>query len=60
MGPKKAAQQFLEKNRNASEFKIHLYGSLALTGKGHTTDIAILDTFNNNAERKGVPFGNMY
>jgi len=50
MGPKKAAQQFLEKNNNASDFKIHLYGSLALTGKGHLTDIAILDTFNNNAE----------
>ncbi len=50
MGPKKAAQQFLEKNRSASNFKIHLYGSLALTGKGHLTDTAILDTFNNNAE----------
>ena len=50
MGPKKAAQIFLKKNRNASDFKIHLYGSLALTGKGHLTDVAILKTFNNNAE----------
>ena len=50
MGPKKAAQQFLGKNRSASNFKIHLYGSLALTGKGHLTDTAILDTFNDNAE----------
>jgi L-serine dehydratase len=50
MGPKKAAQQFLKKNSNASVFKIHLYGSLALTGKGHLTDVAVLDTFRNNAE----------
>ena len=50
MGPKKAAQQFLKKNDSASFFKIHLYGSLALTGKGHLTDITILDTFNDNAE----------
>ena len=50
MGPKKAAQMFLDKNPAASQFKVHIYGSLALTGKGHLTDVAILDTFPGNAE----------
>lgn len=50
MGPKKAAEQFLEKNKDAASFKIHIYGSLALTGRGHLTDVAILNTFNGNAE----------
>jgi len=45
MGPKKAAQQFLEKNVNAGSFRVTLYGSLAATGKGHLTDKAILDVF---------------
>lgn len=50
MGPKKAAEQFLANNKNASSFKIHLYGSLALTGKGHLTDMVVLNTFDGNAE----------
>lgn len=50
MGPKKAAEKFLEKNKKATSFKIHLYGSLALTGRGHLTDVAILNTFDSNAE----------
>jgi len=50
MGPKKAASIFLEKNTNAANFKVHIYGSLALTGKGHLTDIAIMDTLGENAE----------
>lgn len=50
MGPKKAAKKFLKKNREAKNFKVHLYGSLALTGKGHLTDKTILDTFDNNIE----------
>ncbi|MDX2443767.1 MAG: L-serine ammonia-lyase [Bacteroidales bacterium] len=44
MGPKKAAEIFLEKNPEAESFKVHLYGSLALTGKGHMTDYIILKT----------------
>jgi len=43
IGPKMAAQQFLERNKDALRFKVSLYGSLALTGKGHFTDKAILD-----------------
>lgn len=41
MGPQKAAKIFLEKNRSASSFDVVLYGSLAATGKGHMTDVAI-------------------
>lgn len=43
MGPRKAAQEFLERNSDASRFEVTLYGSLAATGVGHLTDIAILD-----------------
>jgi L-serine dehydratase len=45
MAPKKAATIFLQQNPDAASFRIHLYGSLALTGKGHLTDKAILDVF---------------
>ena len=41
MGPQKAAKLFLEKHRGAAAFDVTLYGSLAATGKGHMTDIAI-------------------
>ncbi len=50
MGPKKAAEIFLKKNPHALIFKVHIYGSLALTGKGHMTDVAILDTLGERAE----------
>lgn len=43
MGPQKAAKIFLENNRGASSFEVTLYGSLAATGKGHMTDIAIIE-----------------
>ncbi len=43
MGPRKAAEQFLAQNADASRFEVTLYGSLAATGKGHMTDVAILD-----------------
>jgi len=45
MGPKKAAERFLNKNNKADKFKIILYGSLAATGKGHLTDLAVQETF---------------
>ena len=44
MGPRKAAELFLEKHPEASSFKVTLYGSLAATGKGHMTNIAITNT----------------
>ncbi len=43
MGPQKASMIFLERNRNAVSFEVTLYGSLAATGKGHMTDVAIKD-----------------
>lgn len=44
MGPKRATEIFKNKNSEADKFKIVLYGSLALTGKGHLTDKIIRDT----------------
>jgi len=41
MGPKKAAEMFAEKNPNAAAYRVTLYGSLAATGKGHLTDVAV-------------------
>jgi L-serine dehydratase len=41
MGPEKAARIFRAENPGAERFKVILYGSLAKTGKGHMTDIAI-------------------
>jgi L-serine dehydratase len=48
VGPMRAAKSFVDDlSRNlhlgrVSKLKIHLYGSLALTGRGHGTDTAIL------------------
>lgn len=50
MGPKKAAEIFLVKNPKAASFKVYLYGSLALTGKGHMTDYIILKTLDKPTE----------
>ena len=47
MGPKKAAEIFLDKYKDAVNFEVTLYGSLAATGKGHFTDKAILDVLNS-------------
>lgn len=44
MGPRKAAQIFLEKHPKAAAFQVTLYGSLAATGKGHMTNVAITET----------------
>ena len=41
MGPRYAAEKYLEKNPYAVTFRVTLYGSLAATGKGHLTDWAI-------------------
>lgn len=44
MGPQKAARIFSDKHPDAASFEVTLYGSLAATGKGHMTDVAILNT----------------
>ena len=49
MGPRKAAERFVERTPNAKRYEATLYGSLAATGKGHLTDKAILDTLKPHA-----------
>ncbi len=45
MGPDKAARYFRNTYADADSYKVILYGSLSGTGKGHKTDEAILDVF---------------
>ena len=46
MGPRQAAAEFLDRApAGATRYEVVLYGSLAATGKGHMTDVAIIDTF---------------
>ena len=45
MGPSYAAALFREAFPQADEFQVTLYGSLAKTGKGHLTDVAVKDSF---------------
>ncbi len=42
MGPEKAMRIMQERFPEADEFKVTLYGSLAMTGKGHETDKVLL------------------
>ncbi len=41
MGPQSAAMRFALRYPKAAKYKVMLYGSLAKTGKGHLTDVAI-------------------
>lgn len=43
MGPRNAAEIFGKRHPEAHRFEVTLYGSLAATGKGHMTDVAIID-----------------
>lgn len=43
MGPRAAAEAFKIKHPTSHSFKVTLYGSLAATGKGHLTDVAIIE-----------------
>lgn len=42
MGPRRAASTFRSRHPEAASFDVTLCGSLAATGKGHLTDVAIL------------------
>lgn len=44
MGPQKAGIIFAGRNPQAASYQVTLYGSLAATGKGHLTDVAITDS----------------
>lgn len=44
MGPKRAVERFINTYKDIDKLKVILYGSLALTGKGHLTDYIIKET----------------
>lgn len=48
MGPQIAAKKFSDKNPNVDSYEVELYGSLALTGRGHLTDKIIMSTLGEN------------
>jgi L-serine dehydratase len=45
MGPYTGAEQFKKEFPEAAAYQVTLYGSLALTGKGHLTDVALVKAF---------------
>ena len=64
MGPYKAVRSYLENHPDSDHLRVVLYGSLAATGKGHLTDVAIReaystwkwsekDTIDNNETARG-------
>lgn len=54
MGPQTAAHIFTERHPDAEAFRVTLYGSLAATGKGHMTDVAILTVLEQVAKTEIV------
>jgi len=42
IGPTRAAEIFKARNKKEKKFRVELYGSLAATGRGHYTDVALL------------------
>ncbi len=54
MGPRKAAQTFRDQHPEADHFEVTLYGSLAATGKGHMTDVAILDELSKSGKKSEI------
>lgn len=52
MGPRRAARMFLDRLKDkqpVARFEVTLYGSLAATGRGHMTDVAILSVLKPEA-----------
>lgn len=50
MGPRRAAERFVAGLKTVpARFEVTLYGSLAATGEGHMTDVAILDVLDKIA-----------
>ncbi len=45
MGPRKAAEVFLQQHPDAASYRVTLFGSLAATGRGHLTDKAVEGVF---------------
>ena len=49
MAPVKAVERFLSEHDGCDSYVVTLYGSLALTGKGHGTDTAVTKAFGNRS-----------
>ena len=49
MGPDNASRIYAKRHPEAKSFEVTLYGSLAATGKGHMTDVAIIDVLSKIA-----------
>ena len=67
IGPERTARFFKEKNRAADFFRVVLYGSLALTGKGHRTDYVLGKVFASvkfeiifDTEKSDIPHPNTF
>lgn len=45
MGPDKACRRFKKQTAEADSYTVTLFGSLAATGKGHLTDVAVKEAF---------------
>ena len=65
MGPERACKYFLSQTPEADRYKVILYGSLALTGRGHRTDVAVSETLRPfpveivfDTETTGLPHAN--
>ncbi len=54
MGPLFAAEKFLKMCSDCIFFKITLFGSLAATGKGHFTDITLINFFKSKGKRAEI------
>ena len=52
MGPNKAAAMFARRHPEADAFEVTLYGSLAATGRGHLTDLAVSDSLSDGGRRR--------
>lgn len=50
MGPRWAAEQFAGRYPEATKYAVTLYGSLAATGKGHMTDVALEDVLGRDGK----------
>lgn len=51
IGPRKAAETFLSRHPETASSQVTLYGSLAATGKGHMTDIALEDVLSADGRK---------
>ncbi len=51
MGPRFASEIFLDRHPLCKHFAVTFYGSLAATGKGHLTDVAVLDVLQRDGRR---------